>query len=424
VTKRPGEMTRAVKGLPVSGWELSNDEIGSTGWNVAKGDLPLPVLTISRSAVEHNIDVMARWCSEHKCLLAPHGKTTMAPDLFRRQLDAGAWGITVATVRQAAVAVRAGANRVIIANEVVDDVELKALCDLLDDPALTICVFVDSSTGVELLAAAGKRSGHVMPAMVEVGVVGGRTGVRGEDEFLDLLRLVVKTDHVDLLGVSAFEGVLPTERDEHPKEHPITQESSLRAFLIEVSQYIARAQAETLLSRESIVTAGGSLAFDLVVEILGPLTETLILRSGCYVTHDHGMYALLSPLSEAPEDGNLEGVLLPALNVWARVTSAPESGLAIVGFGKRDANEDVNPPVPLVRLFDSGAREVVTDWRVDRMWDQHARLRSTSDAATQLNVGDAVTFGISHPCTALDKWRAIVEIDEFDNVVGAIETYF
>jgi D-serine dehydratase len=413
-----------LKGLPVHEGAHAIEVVSSADWNVARGDLPAPVLTISRLAVDNNLDLMARWSSARGCLLAPHGKTSMAPELFRRQLDAGAWGITVATVRQAAVAIAAGASRIIVANEVVDRSELDTLCELSSDPARLILVFVDSASGLELLASAGERNGCVLQALVEVGVLGGRTGVRGETAFLDLLRLVGASDHVKLRGVSAFEGVLPTERDFGNEGTPVSRDSALRNFMEEVAGYIVRAQSEGLLSADSIVTAGGSLAFDLVVEILRPLTETFILRSGCYVTHDHGLYARLSPFRETPVSSDAEESLLPALTLWARVTSVPEDRLTIAGFGKRDANEDVDLPIPLCRVSATGAREALVGWTIDHMWDQHARLRSESAASTHLNVGDLITFGISHPCTAFDKWKTIVEIDEFDNVIGLMETYF
>jgi D-serine dehydratase len=418
------DQAQVVKGLPVLAEKPTNDAANFGEWNVARGDLPSPVLTISRSAVENNLDVMARWCSEHDCLLAPHGKTSMAPELFRRQLEAGAWGISVATVRQAVVALAAGASRIIVANEVVDTSELDTLCELSADPARSILVFVDSPSSVDLLAVAGKRNGCVLQALVEVGVFGGRTGVRGEAAFLDLLRSVASSDHVRLLGVSAFESVLSTERDSTKEGTPISQASALRTFIEEIAGYIVRARSEGLLSADSIVTAGGSLAFDLVVEILGPLTETFILRSGCYVTHDHGLYASLSPFRATPTSSDAKETLLPALNLWARISSIPETNLAIAGFGRRDANEDANFPVPLCRVSTSGERETVVGWAIDQMWDQHARLRSESAASTHLNVGDLLTFGISHPCTVFDKWKTIVEIDEFDNVIGLMDTYF
>ena len=109
------------KGIPGGTPPFPLRQIGTHGWNVPAGDLPLPVLTIRRSAVEHNVAVMARFCAQTSALLAPHGKTTMAPQLFDRQLAAGAWGITAATVQQLQVYRRFGVARVILANQLIGD---------------------------------------------------------------------------------------------------------------------------------------------------------------------------------------------------------------------------------------------------------------------------------------------------------------
>ena len=106
------------KGVPsrTPGFQLQ--DIGRHGWSIRDGDLPLPLLVANAAALEHNIARMQHYCDQNGVLLAPHGKTTMSPQIFRRQLDAGAWGMTVATVEQLAVYRRYGVNRAILANQV------------------------------------------------------------------------------------------------------------------------------------------------------------------------------------------------------------------------------------------------------------------------------------------------------------------
>jgi D-serine dehydratase len=94
---REEELPPGTKGLPLDGRAHSVDSVGAAGWSVLAGDLPFPLLALSRSALEHNLATMAVYCREQEVLLAPHGKTTMAPQLFDRQLDAGSWAITAAT---------------------------------------------------------------------------------------------------------------------------------------------------------------------------------------------------------------------------------------------------------------------------------------------------------------------------------------
>ncbi len=74
----------------------------------------------SRAALDHNIALIADYCATNGISLAPHGKTTMAPDIFALQLAAGAWAMTLATPWQARVAATVGVPRILIGNEVTD----------------------------------------------------------------------------------------------------------------------------------------------------------------------------------------------------------------------------------------------------------------------------------------------------------------
>ena len=146
-------LDKAAKGWPSAWWGRPVGSIGDENLNVGRGDLPLPVLTLSREAVDHNIAVMTRWCKAHGVSLAPHIKTSLAPDLIRRQMMAGAWGATVSNARQAHVAVQAGAQRLLVANEIVDPHDLDYLLALRRDPRAAVTMFVDSPEGLAVLVA-------------------------------------------------------------------------------------------------------------------------------------------------------------------------------------------------------------------------------------------------------------------------------
>jgi D-serine deaminase-like pyridoxal phosphate-dependent protein len=426
MTSRLGTQTGfAPKGLPPEARGLDGDALVRLGYNAARGDLPLPLATVSRPAVDHNIRTMARWCAQRGVLLAPHGKTTLAPDLFRRQLASGAWGMTVTTARHAEIAAAAGARRLIVANELIDPVELRTLASLAARYELQVYVFVDSEFGLRRLQSAVRAAPGRIAALVEMGIPGGRTGVRDEEALWWLLD-ACQSGPVDLAGVSAFEGIIRISRPLDAASSSADRESigRMRGFLEGVATRIAGAQRRGLLARDAILTAGGSSAFDLVVDYLAPLGGPVVLRSGCYVTHDHGLYAMQSPLQDGNEPTLRDaGVLRPALWVWAHVISAPESGTVIAGFGRRDAGNDVHMPRPVSRVAGPGGREPIEGWSVTKMWDQHALL-DAGPGATELAVGDVLTFGVSHPCTTFDRWRTLVEVDDNDDVVGLIETYF
>src|SRR4051794_31512637 len=106
------------KGYPHHAPPLRRSAIAAQGWNVLRGDMPLPLAVIRQGALAGNLKWMQEFAAEHGVGLAPHGKTTMSPQLLARQLDAGAWGLTFATVTQLRAGVVAGARRCIIANQV------------------------------------------------------------------------------------------------------------------------------------------------------------------------------------------------------------------------------------------------------------------------------------------------------------------
>ena len=89
-----------MKGFPHDAPAVRRSAIAARGWSVLAGDLPLPSAVLKRAAVDHNVAWLQGLARRWGIDLAPHGKTTMSPQLFRRQLDAGAWGLTFATVAQ------------------------------------------------------------------------------------------------------------------------------------------------------------------------------------------------------------------------------------------------------------------------------------------------------------------------------------
>ncbi|RFA19321.1 alanine racemase [Subtercola boreus] len=372
----------------------------------------LPILSIAESALEHNIRTMAEFSRRHGLLLAPHMKTHMAPALAARQLDAGAWGVTVASVQQAIVAWEAGIRRLVIANEVLDPAGLAWIAErsLGSRQADTdVLVYVDSAAGVAAMARALEaRPGGTIHTLVELGWAGGRTGVRSRGDALDLAAALHAVPGLTLRGTAGYEG-------------GFTSVAAVRSYLADALDTHNDLLDQGLLPAESIVSMGGSAFFDVVAEELGrrrPGT-TALLRSGAYLTHDDGVYAGKTPFGRIPGEGRL----VAALDVWARVVSTPEPGLAVVAMGKRDAPFDEG--LPRAKGFVSGGSEhPVTGADLDlfRMDDQHGYLR-VADAFV-ITPGDVVRFGISHPCTAFDRWRLVLLVDDGAIVRGAVRTHF
>jgi D-serine dehydratase len=229
---------------------------------------------------------------------------------------------------------------------------------------------------------------------------------------------------VVLRGIEAFEGILMITDEEN--------RSKATGLLDSVVALARRCDDENLFGDgEVLLTAGGSTYFDQVQQTfnrarLGRPTR-IVLRSGCYLTHDVGFYApgydYVKTVSEnvAAMDGDLE----PALEIWAHVQSLPEPGLGIAALGKRDISHDIVLPAIARRYrpgFDTAPRPADGVGEVAALNDQHAYLRL--NPGHDLEVGDLLAFGLSHPCTTFDKWPVILLVDRDYNVIDGIRTYF
>jgi D-serine dehydratase len=418
-------LTPGLKGFPHRHAPVAGGDIGALGWHALAGDLPLPVALLKRSALEHNIAWMQRFARERGIDLAPHGKTTMSPQLFRRQLDAGAWGLTVANTTQLLVAVAAGARRTLIANQVLADGDLatiQALC--AEHPGLRVVFLVDSLAQLALIegwfAAHGAGSGFEV--MLEIGVPGGRTGCRTHDEAVALARRLHASGAVRLVGIECYEGLGAKGRSEDDMPYA-------RALMDRVEAIARHCEREALFDADEVLlSAGGSAIFDLVAGRLKPdLGRPVrgLLRSGCYVTHDHGNYGRM--LAAVAQRCGCERTLEPALEVWTLVQSCPEPGLALLTAGRRDLSFDIEMPIPIARAARGlrVAQPVPPSWKVVALNDQHAHLRwDAADATHAPAVGERVGLGISHPCTTFDKWQWMPVVDDEYRVVDAITTRF
>jgi D-serine dehydratase len=418
------QIDRSFKGFPHTSGPLRRSQIAAQKWKVLEGDLPLPLAVVKQKAVKHNLGWMQRFATERGIDMAPHGKTTMSPQLLKQQLEAGAWGLTFATVAQVRAGVAVGARRCLIANQVFTAIDLAGIQDMQREFAdLRIAFLVDSLAQLELIEAwYGKQTGAVpFELLLEIGVDGGRTGCRTQAAALTLAARVAASPACRLVGVECYEGLGATGQSEPDAVYA-------DAFMQRVGDIaIACDQQKFFDNDEVLVSAGGSAIFDLVANRLQPeLSRPVrgLLRSGCYVTHDHGFYKRM--VSAVNARLGCTGGLEAALEVWAAVQSCPEPGLAILAVGKRDISYDLDLPVTLA-FKPAGAAAVLAspaDWKIAGMNDQHAYLRGSGEEHAALKVGDLVCLGISHPCTTFDKWRWMPVVDENYQVCDALVTCF
>ena len=410
------------KGLPARAEGLAPADLAVLGIDVLRGDCLYPVAILKETALAHNADWMRRFAEQTGALLCPHGKTTMSPELFARQLAEGAWGLTAATASHVRTYRHFGVSRIILANQLVGRGNIAyVLHELARDPAFDFYALVDSIEGVAMLAEAARRAaiGRQLNLLVEVGATGGRTGVRDHATGLAVARAVrAAAPHLALCGVEAFEGIFQSgDADPAPVDAMLDRLLALAS---------ACAHERLFAPGPVLLSAGGSGFFDLCADRLagaGLPGARVILRSGCYLSHDSGMYERLFAALRVRQDLRLEEGLRPALEVCAVIQSTPEPGRAIAALGKRDIGHDVEMP-RLLWWFREGVHDapqpLPAGFSVPVLYDQHAFV----DGPALLRVGDLIGLGVSHPCTTFDKWRMLFTVDEAYRVTGAVTTCF
>lgn len=399
------------KAIPTDLIELPLDAL--IGRNIFDGTFLSPLVVARASAIEHNLATMREFCDANRVDLAPHAKTTMSPSLITRQIAHGAWGITVANAVQARTLFNLGVKRLLIANQLINEAAIDWVFEA-STHGLELYCFVDSHAGLERL---NRKCAGQISVLVEVGNHGGRSGVRDIDTAIALAQEAASLDTVRFGGVAGYEGVFLSAPDRANRKR-------VRDYLRLVASTSERIAAINLYDSDTtpILTAGGSACFDDVVDICGPVADAhhakLVLRSGCYVTHDSGLYEEISPLRDHPQLPALQ----PALEAIAQVISRPEPTLALLDVGKRDVSFDEGLPRPLWQYVSHQRTPVPDTWRTSKLMDQHTFL--VVDTAAELAVGDFVSFGISHPCTTFDKWKHIPEVDDDGTIVSVISTEF
>ena len=382
-------------------------------------DVSLPALVIHRDALEHNIRWMQDFVTRSGAVLAPHGKTSMTPALFRRQLEQGAWGLTLASAVQTCTAYAGGVRRVLMANQLVGRANMALIAQLQTDPGFEFHCMVDHPDNVAALGAFFAERGQRLNVMIEYGVVGGRCGCRSEQEVMALADAIKAQPALALTGIEGYEGVIHGE-------HAV---SGIRAFAASLVRLALQLQRDGAFALDKpIITASGSAWYDLIAE--GFEAEAAsgrflsVLRPGSYVVHDHGIYKD-AQCCVLDRRSDLQEGLRPALEVWAPVQSLPEPGFAVIALGKRDVAYDAGLPMPLKRYREGVVPAVgddVSGCKVTAVMDQHAFM--TVAPGTELHIGDIISFGTSHPCLTFDKWRTGCLVDEQSNVVESLEIVF
>ena len=422
----------ATKGVPFAAGTIRLGDIGAQGWNVIKGDLALPAMTLRDSAVANNIALMRDIAASHGISLAPHAKTTGAPQLYRMMLkDGGAWGFTAATVQQALLAARTGARNILLANQLAAPANVAHFVGLMNAfPQTKFMALVDSAEGAALLAKWAKPhlNGRKLSVLIEMGPAGGRAGARTLDQAKAVVAAVGSAAELQLVGVEAYEGGVKAPTPEEVWAG-IDKLLDLMLAVFEHGRQIGAFSGD-----EVILSAGSSTSFDQTIRRFGHLAKDkgvrIVVRGGAFLALDHGFYRrraldmdkrgkLALP---GGKTGSASG-FKPGLELWAAVQSLPDPRVAIMGMGMRDLPYDIELPIPLQRFRDGKLLEDLgSGWKMTKSNDQHCFVEYPESA--DIRIGDILSFGISHTSTAFDKWDVVWRIADDFSVTGAVKTFF
>ena len=393
------------KGFPLNSYGKTADQFLSSKPNIFTAGFQFPIMVLKDKALKHNIDRMARFCKSVGAELAPHVKTTMSPQIAQMQVDAGAFALTIANFWQAEIFRNFGFKKLIIANEVLDPTAIAAIADLNSKKAAEIIFYVDSIAGLEIIKKYTPKDG-VQNLFIEIGTDNGRGGVRDLDLVTQIAKNISEDPRLKLRGVTGFEGAVPNAARTSAGEDSVTK---FCQKIVAAANNAYQYKSES----EFIISAGGSAYFEIVASELNKFDKPkiLLLRSGGYVTHDSRYYEEIYPFRDSDD------LLIPAIEVWAQVISAPEKDFGVLNLGKRDIGCDLHNPIPVAKYSDKLSK---FSGEIEKLNDQHGFMRSKEEFA----VSELIGLGISHPCTTFDKWRLIPLVNDNYDVVDCIHTFF
>lgn len=386
-------------------------------WNLLAEEVSLPAAIIYQSKWNNNLRWMQDFANIHGVHLAPHGKTTMIPDFWHKQIEAGAWGITLATAVQVATAARSGIKTILMANQLVGKRNMEIIAALPSD--LAFYCLVDSMDNVHQLGSFFAQTNRSLNLLIEIGIKGGRCGCRTEEEAIALSGAIAKYKCLNLAGIEFYEGII----------HGENLLTRIQAFLQKIIAITEKLSHIGAFSQQQIIVSGaGSAWYDQVSNMLQQTNFSVdimaLIRPGCYLIHDQGICEQAQTQVMTRLGAHTRGSLQSCLEVWSYVQSRPEPGLAIVNMGKRDVAFSDGLPKPALH-FRPGHKKPSTAnpaLRTVEMMDQHAYIQIPEPA--DLKVGDMLSFSTSHPCLTFDKWRQICIVNDDYEVIQCVDSFF
>lgn len=339
-----------------------------------RDEVVTPALILDLPAAQRNIDIVAERLRGLTAELRPHIKVHKSPELARMQLDAGAIGVSVATVWEAIVMARSGVESVFVVNTVAGGEKLAAMAALARDAE--VMVAVDDAANAGAIAEAARSAGSSIGILIEVDTGMDRAGVDTREEALALAGRVGDLQGVKLLGVTGYEGHCSLTPD---RELRYERLQTAMGFLVEIAEAI-RAQGLPA----PIVSAGGTATWDWTAAYPG-VTE---IQAGTYVVMDNF-------------HGAMVGGFEPSLTVLSTVISRRPDRV-IVDAGNKSMGA---PSLASIKGHD------LANFRFD---EEHGIFAATSSDG--LAVGDVVEL-IPGYSSGTVNWYDAYHVVEDDRVI-------
>lgn len=328
-------------------------------------ELDTPSLIVDLDLFNKNIQFMSEFFRDKPVNLRPHCKTHKSVEIAKRQLEAGANGITCAKVSEAEVFAANGIKNILIANQIVGAVKIDRLTDLANQCDLIVAV--DSAQNIlDLQTAAEKKSVH-LGVLIEIEIGMGRCGVADGETIVRLAQLVMNSRNLQFMGLQAYEGHLVLTPDKTERELKV------RAAMQKV------ADNYDLLIHSGIpveiVSGGGTGTFDITSECY-PFNE---IQAGSYVFMD-STYK------------NIQPVFKNALYVLSSIVSRPSSDRLITDIGLKSVTKEFGWP----QLLNINGAEF------QYLSEEHGVMKLISPDQVSCKAGDRVKYLPSHCCTTVN----------------------
>jgi D-serine deaminase-like pyridoxal phosphate-dependent protein len=331
-------------------------------------ELDTPTLLLDRAASDRNLAKMALFFANRPSKLRPHFKNHKCVTLAKRQLAAGAAGMTCAKLGEAEVLVDNGITDVLIANQVVGAVKVNRLVQLALRAKVAVAVdHIDQAQAISQAAAAAGATVHLL---IEVDIGMGRCGLAPGETVLTLAKQIQSLPGVQFGGIQAYEGHLVNVIDRDQRR---TQAIAAMQMAVDTRRMLEQAGITV-----PCISGCSSATYDCT----GALDGVDEIQAGTYATMDR-QYFRLAPEFEI------------AMSILVRVISRPAPGKAVLDVGVKGAGAEFG--VPGIRDYPN----VVVPFFLA---EEHVVINESPEWP----IGQALHLIPSHACTTCNLYREMV----------------